>query len=84
MHLYPLIADLLADSGVAAEINFHTNQPEPEFFRLCLERGVRLSLGSDSHELSEFGEFWPHLRVLRAAGAAPAEISRSLLRPRGV
>ena len=82
--LYPVVADLLAASGVAAEINFHTNQPEPEFFRLCLDRGVRISLASDSHELSEFGEFAPHLRVLADAGASLTDIPRILLRPRGV
>jgi histidinol phosphatase-like PHP family hydrolase/predicted phosphodiesterase len=84
VHLYPVVADLLADSGVAAEINFHTNHSEPEFFRHCLERGVKISLASDSHELSEYGEFTPHLRVLAEAGAAPADIPRILLRPRGV
>jgi len=83
-HLYPVVADLLADSGVAAEINFHTHQSEPEFFRHCLERGVKISLASDSHELSEYGEFTPHLRVLREAGASPADFPRILLRPRGV
>lgn len=69
-HLYPIVADLLADSGVAAEINFHTHQSEPDFFRHCLQRGVKISLASDSHELSEYGEFTPHLRVLAEAGAA--------------
>ena len=42
VHLDPVVADLLAVHGVAAEINFHTNQPEPEFFRLCLARGVKI------------------------------------------
>jgi putative hydrolase len=83
-HLYPAVADLLAARGVAAEINFHTNQPEPDFFRICLERGVKISLASDAHDLAEFGEFAPHLRVLSAAGAGPADIPRILLHPRGV
>ncbi|MEI8243015.1 MAG: metallophosphoesterase [bacterium] len=83
-HLYPAVADLLAARGVAAEINFHTNQPEPDFFRHCLERGVKISLASDAHELAEFGEFSPHLRVLAEAGATSADIPRILLRPRGV
>lgn len=82
VHLYPVIADLLAAHGVAAEINFHTNQPEPEFFRHCLERGVKISLASDSHELSEFGEFAPHLRVLQAAGANVRNLSPILAHPR--
>ena len=82
-HLYPVVADLLADSGVAAEINFHTHQSEPEFFRHCLARGVKISLASDSHELSEYGEFAPHLRVLEEAGADLHDLPRLLLRPRG-
>jgi len=81
-HLYPVIADLLAARGVAAEINFHTNQPELEFFRCCMKSGVRISLASDSHELAEYGEFWPHLQVLFQAGSAPADLPRILLHPR--
>jgi histidinol phosphatase-like PHP family hydrolase/predicted phosphodiesterase len=83
VHLYPVVADLLAASGVAAEINFHTNQPEVEFFQICLERGVRLSLGSDSHELAEIGEMAPHLDVLARAGARGRPLAQLLVRPRG-
>jgi histidinol phosphatase-like PHP family hydrolase/predicted phosphodiesterase len=82
-HLYPVVADLLADSGVAAEINFHTYHPDPAFMRLCIERGTRISIGSDSHELCEIGEFAPHLRVLREAGADLTGLSSLLLHPRG-
>jgi histidinol phosphatase-like PHP family hydrolase len=53
---------------VAAEINFHTNENDPRFFRECVERGVKIALGSDSHDLAEVGEFYPHLEVLRKAG----------------
>lgn len=77
-HLYPVVADLLAQRGVAAEINFHSNQPEPEFFRLCLARGVRLSLGSDSHALVQIGEFAPHLRLLSEIGVPPDDLPRVL------
>lgn len=80
-HLYPVVAEMLAKAGVAAEINFHTNEPEPEFFRICAEQGVRIALGSDSHEVSEIGEFVPHLRVLAAAGIAPADFPRLLFTP---
>ncbi len=70
-HLFPTVAGLLADSGVAAEINFHTDSPDPEFIRLCVERGVKLALASDTHDLAEAGEFWPHVNVLRQAGLTP-------------
>jgi histidinol phosphatase-like PHP family hydrolase len=59
---------LLKESNTAAEINFHTNDPSPEFVRLCLEAGVKLTFGSDSHNLYEVGEFYPHLQLLRQAG----------------
>ncbi len=63
--LYGPLADLLARAGVAAEVNFHTHQPDPAFFRLCVEKGVKLSLGSDAHNLYEVGEFHPHLDFLK-------------------
>jgi histidinol phosphatase-like PHP family hydrolase len=70
-HLYPVVAELLADSGVAAEVNFHTYRPDPEFIRLCAEKGVKIALASDTHDLAEAGEFWPHVNVLKQAGITP-------------
>jgi histidinol phosphatase-like PHP family hydrolase len=69
-HLYRPLARLLAETGVAAEINFHKYRPDPAFFALCLEEGVRIALGSDSHSLWEPGELWPHLDLLRQAGCS--------------
>jgi len=66
--LYEPVAELLRRSGTAAEINFHCNSPEPEFFELCLEKGVKLALGSDSHNLYEVGFFLPHFRFLAELG----------------
>jgi histidinol phosphatase-like PHP family hydrolase len=68
--LYRPVAEILAGHGVAAEINFHTNQPDPEFFALCLERGVKLSIGSDSHAMREVGALGPHLALLKTLGVA--------------
>ncbi len=65
--LYPVLADMLAATGVAAEINFHTNQPDPAFFACCIERGVKISFGSDAHRNNEVGNFAAHLEVLRTA-----------------
>lgn len=65
--LYELVAEMLAANGVAAEINFHTNEPDPAFFALCVEHGAKIALGSDSHGLWEVGEFAPHLEVLTKA-----------------
>ena len=67
--LYRPVAEMLAAHGVAAEINFHTNRPDPEFFALCLELGARLSVGSDAHAMWEVGALGPHLALLRQIGA---------------
>ncbi len=59
---------LLRKYNTAAEINFHTNEPPIEFIRICLNRGVRISLGSDAHQLAEIGDFAYHLALLKEAG----------------
>jgi len=79
-HLYAAVADLLADTGVAAEVNFHTHQPDPDFLRICVEKGVRLALASDTHDLAEAGEFWPHVQVLKQAGVTPRSFPETLFR----
>ena len=66
--LFAPVAELLRANGVAAEVNYHTNDPELEFFAQCLEKGVELSFGSDSHNLYEVGEFYPHLEFARRLG----------------
>ncbi|MBM3499063.1 MAG: hypothetical protein FJX74_10385 [Armatimonadetes bacterium] len=63
--LYEPVAQLLAAHGVAAEVNYHTNEPDPRFFERCLAHGVRIALGTDSHGLWEVGELSPHLELLR-------------------
>jgi len=68
--LFEPLVRMLRENGVAAEINFHTNEPPREFFSMCLEAGVRITLGSDAHEHREIGEFWPHLRLLEDLGVS--------------
>jgi histidinol phosphatase-like PHP family hydrolase len=78
--LYPEVARLLAQVGVAAEINFHTNQQDPAFIRECVKQGVRIALGSDAHDIMEVGELAPHLRVLEDAGIHRREWDQVLLK----
>ena len=66
--VYPWLVKLLKRTGVAAEINFHTNEPHPAFVQQCIESGVKLTFGSDAHNLYEVGEFAPHLALLEAIG----------------
>lgn len=78
--LYPAVADLLAAHGVAAEVNFHTNLPDPAFVRECVARGVKIALGTDGHDIVETAEFEPHLRVLAQAGIGREDLPRVLYR----
>jgi len=68
VELYRPMAKLLAAHGVAAEINFHTNEPDPQFFAICAEEGVEIATGSDAHALKEVGDMYPHLRLLEEIG----------------
>lgn len=80
-HLYDWMAERLARAGVAAEINFHTNTCEPAFIRECAARGVRIALGTDSHDLAEVGELFPHLEVLKRASVSPEQYGDVLFSP---
>ncbi len=66
--LFVPMAELLRQYGVAAEINFHTNEPPVAFIRTCLDRGVKFTLASDAHDLSEIGDFAYHIALLQEAG----------------
>ena len=59
------VTQLLADAGVPGEINFHKNDTPAAFYRACLEAGVKLSLGSDSHRIAQVGNLDSHVRLLQ-------------------
>ena len=80
-HLFRPMARLLADYGVAAELNFHTNEPDPDFFGTCLEEGVKVALASDAHDLYEVGDFAPHLEFLRRLGLEGDDLKDVLFCP---
>ena len=63
----PLVR-MLKETGTAAEINFHTNEPPVDFFRECLDAGVKITFGSDAHNLYEIGDFALHLGFLKRCG----------------
>ncbi len=66
--LYEPMAKLLKATNTAAEINLHTNDPDPEFLLCCIKYGVKLSFGSDSHNLYEVGELQQHLAIIDSIG----------------
>ncbi len=73
-HLFTAVAERLAATGKAAEVNFHGNEPEPAFFRACLDRGVKIAFGTDSHNLLEPADLARHLRFMRDLGVSDAEL----------
>lgn len=72
--LVPRILALLREHGVAAEINFHVQETFHDFLTSCVESGVKFVFGSDSHNLYEIGEFYPHLELMRRCGYAESDL----------
>ena len=62
------VVGLLKEHHVAAELSFNNHRPNPEFYRRCIDEGVKLSLGSDAHNLCDVGELTPHMRFLDDLG----------------
>lgn len=62
------VVKMLRITNTAAEINFHTNEPPLEFAQMCLDEGIKLAFGSDSHSLYDVGDFALHLDFLKKAG----------------
>jgi len=60
---------LAGDRGVAMEVNAKYRYPGADFISLCLQEGVKLSVGSDAHSAADVGRVdWP-LAELGRAGA---------------
>lgn len=72
--LYAKVIKLLKKYNTAAEVNFHSQQAEFEFVKMCIESGVKLSLSSDCHNMYELGELWPHLKMLEKIGVSKADL----------
>jgi histidinol phosphatase-like PHP family hydrolase/predicted phosphodiesterase len=77
--LFDKLIRLLKDNNVAVELNFHTQEPEIEFIEKCINSGVKLCLSSDSHNMYEVGELWPHLKMLEKIGISASDFERILL-----
>jgi histidinol phosphatase-like PHP family hydrolase len=74
------LAKMLAQSQTAAEVNFHKNPNDPAFFRECLDQGVKISFGSDTHALHQAGALRVHIEFLRQV-AGQQDILPLLYRP---
>lgn len=49
-------------------LDFHHKDPNPDFFCQCIEAGVKISFSSDSHNLYEIEDLFPHLDLLKSTG----------------
>lgn len=76
--LFRPMAEMLKSYGVAAELNFHTNRPAPEFFDICLQEAIKVSLGTDTHNLLKAGEFNQHRRFLEMLGVSTEHLGEVL------
>ncbi len=63
---YKTVVDILRKNCIAAELNFHYNSPDEAFFKMCVENGVKISLGSDAHSLLEVCDLDEHFSMLRS------------------
>jgi len=63
------------EKGTAIEINSH-NYPDPDvyFIHSCIDEGVKLSMGTDTHRIAEFGDFSMQKRILSEAGISEKEL----------
>jgi histidinol-phosphatase (PHP family) len=81
-NLYRTCLDRVADAGVAVEVSTAGLRkpvgeiyPSEEFLRLCYERGIAVTLGSDAHHPREVGDrFEEALRLLRRVGYEEAAV----------
>ena len=71
---------MLAETDTPAELNIHKNEPVEAFYAEVIERGVKISLGSDSHVLWEVGMLGWHVEFLRRV-AGTDDISPLLWQP---
>ena len=68
------LLEAAARRGTAIEINEKYKAPGEDFYRMCLERGVKLSLGTDAHSASSVGRFTWAEGVLRRIGASRSDL----------
>ena len=63
------------ERGIAIEINSHTQRDPDEYFvRTCIDEGVKLAMGTDTHNIIEIGDFSHHKALLAGLGVREEEI----------
>jgi histidinol phosphatase-like PHP family hydrolase len=61
-------------------MNFHKNAPVAPLLAACVERGVKITFGSDTHILWEVGNFGAYFDLLREVTGSD-EVLPFLYRP---
>ncbi len=70
------------NTGIALELNGHfVVSTDVDMLQVCAELGVPVSIGTDSHKLSEIGDFSYHFATIESAGLSLADIK--LFSPQG-
>jgi len=65
---------LAAEKGIAIEINSKYRVPDEELLRVCLQEGVKLSIGTDAHTAAEVGMVDWQMAVLKRIGAKEEDL----------
>jgi DNA polymerase (family 10) len=72
---YDPITRAAAERGVAIEINNHIQlDPDGEFLKMAVDRGVKIAMSTDTHRIDELGLFDYHKRLLREIGLSDERI----------
>lgn len=66
--LYDRLIEIMRRYGMAAEVNFHQNSADPEFTRRCMAADLKLSFGTDAHNLAFFGFLQPQIELVQSLG----------------
>ena len=72
---YDPITRAAAERGVAIEINNHIQlDPDGEFLKMAVDRGVKIAMSTDTHRIDELGLFDYHKRLLKEIGLSDERI----------
>jgi histidinol phosphatase-like PHP family hydrolase len=70
--------------GIAIEVNSHTQRdPDPYFVRMCIDEGVKLAMGTDTHNIAEIGDFTHHKALFKELGISDDELDSLIFKHDG-
>jgi histidinol phosphatase-like PHP family hydrolase len=73
--VYDPITRVAAERGVAIEINNHIQfDPDAEFLKMAVDRGIKIAMSTDTHQIDELGRFDYHKQLLKEIGLSDERI----------